>query len=102
MKQVPQITAEAAAQIAGAQLFDLDLLCEKSLLQQQHEGERYGMHSLVRQFAAEKLALRKREVEEVFVTHYFEFARTHQDDYDQLQPEWRNFSAAITKADMRI
>ena len=48
-------SAEAAQQVAGAGLADLDLLCEKSLLQQQHERERYAMHSLVRQFAVDKL-----------------------------------------------
>lgn len=91
-------TAEAAQQIAGAQVFDLDLFCEKSLLQQQHEGERYQMHSLVRQFAAEKLSIRKQEVEEAFVRYYFDYAQSSQDDYAQLSPEWNNFSAAIAKA----
>ncbi|MEZ4662978.1 MAG: hypothetical protein R2911_35975 [Caldilineaceae bacterium] len=91
-------TAEAAARVAGATLFDLDLLCEKSLLQQQHEAERYVMHALVRQFAAEKLAVRKRAVEEAFVEYYFGYARANHADYGQLQPEWSNFSGAITKA----
>ncbi|RMH40250.1 MAG: SARP family transcriptional regulator, partial [Alphaproteobacteria bacterium] len=47
--------AEAAAQVAGADLFTLDGLCEKSLLVQQPEQERYAWHTLVRRFAAEKL-----------------------------------------------
>ncbi len=88
----------ASAEVAGARLFDLDLLCEKSLLQQQHESERYAMHSLVRQFAAEKLAERTPEVEQAFVDTFYQFARAHRSDYLRLQPEWRNFLVAITKA----
>jgi len=91
-------SATAAAAVAGATLFDLDLLCEKSLLQQQPEAERYSLHSLVRQFAIEKLAMRTPAVERAFVDYYFVYARHHRDDYAQLQPEWRNFSAAITQA----
>jgi len=91
-------SATAAAAVAGATLYDLDLLCEKSLLQQQREAERYSLHSLVRQFAAEKLAVRTSEIERAFVDYYFVYARHHRDDYAQLQPEWRNFLAAVTKA----
>ncbi|MCB9433963.1 MAG: hypothetical protein H6668_18495 [Ardenticatenaceae bacterium] len=91
-------TAVAAAQIAGATLFDLDLLCEKSLLQQQHERERYAMHSLVRQFAAEKLGVEKTAVSWAFVNYYYQYATIYRHDYTQLQPEWGNFSAAITMA----
>lgn len=91
-------SADAARAVAGAHLDDLDWLCEKSLLQQQHEAERYGMHSLVRQFAADKLADRKAEVAQAFVAYYFAYACNHQDAYGQLQPEWRNFSVAINKA----
>lgn len=91
-------TADAAAEIAQATPFDLDLLCEKSLLQQQHEPERYGLHSLVRQFAAAKLASRTPELNRGFVRYFYQFAREHRADYAELQPEWRNFAAAITKA----
>jgi tetratricopeptide (TPR) repeat protein len=91
-------TAEAAAHIAGGLLFDLDVLCEKSLLQQQQEGERYTMHSLVRQFAGEKLGERRKEVEWKFVGWYLENAGIHQQNYPQLQPEWHNFLEAIRKA----
>ncbi|KAA3657220.1 MAG: hypothetical protein DWQ04_28720, partial [Chloroflexi bacterium] len=91
-------TAVSAAQVAGATLFDLDLLCEKSLLQQQHELERYEMHSLLRQFAADKLAIRTLEVDRAFVHHFYQFAHTHQNNYAQLQPEWRNLLTAVTKA----
>lgn len=91
-------SAEAAEHVAGANLFDLDLLCEKSLLQQQHEAGRYVMHSLVRQFAADKLANSTSEIVRGFVDYYYAFAREHQDDYAQLQPEWRNFAVGITKA----
>jgi tetratricopeptide (TPR) repeat protein len=91
-------TADAAAEIAQATPFDLDMLGEKSLLQQQHEPERYGLHSLVRQFAAAKLAEYTPELNRAFVRYFYQFAREHRADYAALQPEWRNFAAAITKA----
>ena len=91
-------TAAAASHIAGANLFDLDLLGEKSLLQQQHEPERYGLHSLVRQFATAKLADHTPELNQAFVTYFYQFAREHRGDYAALQPEWRNFAATIAKA----
>lgn len=91
-------SAIAATAVAGATLADLDLLCEKSLLQQQQEAERYSLHSLLRHFAAEKLAPRTPAVERAFVAYYLYFARTQQADYATLQPEWPNLAAAITKA----
>lgn len=91
-------SAEAAIAVAGATQFDLDLLCEKSLLQQQYETERYGMHNLVRQFAAEKLTEQTPMVERAFVGHLHRFARAHQAEYARLQPEWRNLLAGVTKA----
>jgi len=91
-------SAAAANAVAGATLDDLDLLCEKSLLQQQQEAERYSLHSLVRQFAAEKLASRTPAVKRAFIDYFYGFARTQQADYAALQPEWANFAAAITSA----
>ncbi len=91
-------SAEAAAAVADATLFDLDLLCEKSLLQQQIEPERYSLHSLVRQFAVEKLSTRTPAVERALFQYFYGFARDHRDEYAALQPEWRNFVTAITKA----
>jgi predicted ATPase/DNA-binding SARP family transcriptional activator len=91
-------SAHAAEQVAGATDLTLDLLCEKSLLQQQHEAERYLMHSLLRQFAAEKLATRTPEVNRAFVEYFYHFACEHGADYAALQPEWRNLAAAITHA----
>ena len=91
-------SAEAASAVAGATLGDLDLLCEKSLLQQQQEAQRYSLHSLVRQFAEEKRATRTGAIERAFVDYFYEFARTHQTDYAALQPEWPNLAAAISKA----
>ena len=91
-------TAAAAEQVAGATLADLDLLVEKSLLQQQAEPERYVMHSLLRQFAAEKLAARAPAIDHAFVTYYQQLARDHQAEYARLQPEWGNLAAAIAKA----
>ena len=91
-------TAVAAAHIAGAMLFDLDLLCEKSLLQQQHEHERYAMHSLVRQFAAEKLGEEKHDTELAYVNYFGEYAAVHQVDYAALRPEWGNLLTAVSQA----
>ncbi len=88
-------SAEAAAHVAGATLAELDQLCEKSLLHQQHEIERYAMHSLVRQFARSKLAQRERAVQHAFADYFHHFARAHQHDYAALQPEWGNLLAAI-------
>lgn len=90
--------AEAAAAVAGATLADLDLLCEKSLLQQQREAERYSLHSLLRQFAAEQLATRTPEIAGAFVAYFYGFAHAQQADYAALQPEWANFAAAIRQA----
>ncbi|MCK5921037.1 MAG: tetratricopeptide repeat protein, partial [Methylococcales bacterium] len=92
------VTAVAAAEVAGASLFVLDALCEKSLLQQQRESARYFMHSLVRQFAAEKLGDGETAVDHAFVDYFYQYAHDHQQTYEQLQPEWRNFLAGITKA----
>jgi tetratricopeptide (TPR) repeat protein len=90
--------AEAAAAVAGATLADLDLLCEKSLLQQQPEQERYSLHSLLRQFAAEKLATRTPDIERAFVDYFYQFACVQRADYAALQPEWASFAAAIRQA----
>lgn len=89
---------QAAQGVAGASLFLLDALCEKSLLQQQTEAERYSLHPLLRQFGAEKLAERTRQVEAAFVEYFHSFAQRHANDYPQLQPEWPNFAAAIAAA----
>lgn len=47
---------EAASQIADADRTDLGRLCEKSLLSYHSEQHRYTMHSVVRAFAAAKVA----------------------------------------------
>lgn len=91
-------TAAAAGQVAGATLADLDLLGEKSLLQQQTEPERYVMHSLLRQFAAERLAAGAPAIDRAFVAYYLQLARDHPAEYARLQPEWGNFLAAVAKA----
>ncbi|MCA9923404.1 MAG: hypothetical protein KC421_13580, partial [Anaerolineales bacterium] len=91
-------TAAAATKVVGAVLLDLDSLCEKSLLQQVHESERYSMHSLVRQFAADKLGTRKSDVVDAFVDYFYQFTRYHQEDYAALQPEWHNLLTAVTQA----
>lgn len=91
-------TAQAAGRVAGAALLNLDLLSEKSLLQQQQETERYALHSLVRHFAADKLATRTPEVNQAFANYFYQFACDYGGDYAQLQAEWPNLLAAIAKA----
>ena len=91
---------EAAAAIGGAALFDLDALCEKSLLVQQQEQERYAMHGLIRQFAMEKLRKggNSAEIDHAFVDFFYHYVGANQQDYAALAPEWGNFSAGIVKA----
>jgi predicted ATPase len=48
-------TAQAAGQVARASVRDLAALVDKSLLQHSVAG-RYGLHDLLRQYAAQKLA----------------------------------------------
>ncbi|MCB0077833.1 MAG: tetratricopeptide repeat protein [Anaerolineales bacterium] len=94
-------SATAALAIAGASLADLDTLCDKSLLQQESEAERYQMHSLLRQFTAEKLGARAPDVAQRFVDYFHRFAAANQQSYGPLQAEWRNLLAAITLAHRR-
>lgn len=90
-------TAVAALEIVDANQRDLTLLLDKSLLQQAG-SDRYAMHSLLRQFAAEKLSVGKTAVDQMFVDYFYQYARQHQEDYAQLQPEWRNFLTAVQRA----
>lgn len=91
-------SAEAAAAVAQATLFDLDTLCEKSLLMQDHESERYQLHALVRQFAGEKLGEGRTAVSQAFSDYYVHYANAHHTDYAALQPEWLNLSTAVATA----
>jgi predicted ATPase/DNA-binding SARP family transcriptional activator len=91
-------SAAAAEQVAGASRSDLDRLGEKSLLQQQPEAARYGLHNLVRQFAADKPAADRPAIERAFVDHFRHFARDYQANYAALRPEWGNLLAAVAKA----
>ena len=91
-------TAVSAQQITQATLFDLDTLCEKSLLQQQPEAQRYEMHSLLRQFAADKLANRTAEIERAFVAHFQQFVHENHENYAALQPEWGNLLTAVRQS----
>ncbi|MEZ4512084.1 MAG: BTAD domain-containing putative transcriptional regulator [Chloroflexota bacterium] len=91
-------TAVAAQNVADASLFDLDLLCEKSLLQQQHENERYSLHSLVRQFVAEKLGERVPIVARAFTDYFYQLVCEGRGDYGVLREEWGNVLTAVVKA----
>jgi ATP/maltotriose-dependent transcriptional regulator MalT len=59
---------QAAAQVAGASLSILAALVDKSLLRRE-PGERYRMHELLRQYAAERLAQSPEEATDAYVRH---------------------------------
>jgi tetratricopeptide (TPR) repeat protein len=56
-------TAEAAQQVAGASLEELDALVEHSLVRYDPKKERYDLHELVRQYGMEKLIIKGIETE---------------------------------------
>ena len=119
---------EAADEIAGASIFDLDILCEKSMLVQQLEEGRYLMHGLLRRFGEDKLGSgtsgdvtddgdargmhpvardskeqstknsQQLTVNERYIDYYYHFARRYGSDYAALGPEWDNFSVGIERA----
>ncbi len=66
-------TRQAARQVAGASLRQLRALVEKSLLQRDPQG-RYGVHDLLRQYAAQRLAEVDGEWEAVKDRHSAYFA----------------------------
>jgi tetratricopeptide (TPR) repeat protein len=57
----PGFSREAAVAVAGADLATLRALGEGGLLGSEAGGERYALHELVRQYAAERLAARRAE-----------------------------------------
>ena len=80
---------------AGDRLFSL----EGASLVQVEDG-RFQQHSLLADFACEKLE-ESGEIDEGYnrYSHYhLQFAQDHQHDYDILRPEWDNMMAAIEAA----
>lgn len=76
---------EAAAQIANASLSDLLLLSRKSLLRRR-ASDRYQVHELLRQFAAEKLSAQPDlhvSTEEKFCRYYAAFLTQHNEALKQ-------------------
>jgi len=70
-------TRQAAQQVTGASLRDLMTLVDKSLLQRDPAG-RYGIHELLRQYAAEKLGqapAEERTIRDRQCAYYAEFLR---------------------------
>jgi DNA-binding SARP family transcriptional activator/predicted ATPase len=63
-----RFSANAAAQIAAATVSDLSALVARSLVRYV-PGDRYQLHELLRQFAAEKLALQADEVAAISARH---------------------------------
>jgi len=81
---------------AEDRLFDLAAL---SLVTVREDGEqeRYQQHSLLADFAREKLA-GDVEAHAAMADYYRHFAETHQTDYLALQPEWDNMMAGMHTA----
>ena len=72
-------TTEAAIEVAGASYVLLSNLVDKSLLQRTEAG-RYGLHELLRQYGAEKLA----EVASLRANHAHFFATLHHQQEEAL------------------
>lgn len=100
--------AEAAEQIAGASLLVLAGLVDKSLLRL-NASERYEMHELLRQFAADKL-MESNETAEIEQSHFQFFlslaeqleqglfGSQHLVSLDRLEIEHDNFRASLNWA----
>lgn len=97
---------EAAEKVAGAPLSLLFTLLDKSLLRRSSSG-RFDMHTVLRQYVAEKLAQGADQVDAsgvVQVTqtrlaqYYLGFARQHRADYAALDEEWVNLRTGLQLA----
>ncbi|HSG26673.1 MAG TPA: tetratricopeptide repeat protein [Anaerolineales bacterium] len=91
---------EAAEQVAGADLFTLSSLFDKSLVQKTDEG-RYTLHDLLRQYAAERLDARgEREmVRDAHCAYYASLAANqkvsvYRGDHSQILVDLDNLRAA--------
>jgi predicted ATPase/DNA-binding CsgD family transcriptional regulator len=88
--------AEAAEQVAGASFADLAGLVEKSLIQLEATG-RFGMHELLRQYAAEKLEALG-EIEATYARHSRCFAELmSQHEAALKQPQQLEIMQAIER-----
>ncbi|MEM8860309.1 MAG: NB-ARC domain-containing protein, partial [Chloroflexota bacterium] len=92
--------AEALSAITNVGLFDLEdelySLAVLSLVNAAGEG-RYQQHPLLADFAAEKepnFDSRR----DGFVRYYLAFAQDNREQFERLEPEWANLSAAIERA----
>lgn len=103
---------EAAAEVAGAGLLELDALIGKTIIYRQ-PGERYGIHELLRQFAEEHLRESHRESVQIrfhHARHYLSRLKnlgcamlSYQQiqTLDLLEPDFDNIRAAwLTAAEM--
>jgi predicted ATPase/DNA-binding SARP family transcriptional activator len=87
---------EAAEKVAGAPPSLLFSLMDKCFLRRTTE-ERFEMHNLMRQYGVEQLEQggRADEIHARMAQYYLDFARRHQRDYAELEPEWGNLLAAM-------
>ena len=94
-------THEAAAYVTGATYTTLRGLLDCALIRQESSG-RFQIHSFVRQFGAEKLALSGEEsatrarMAAFFLAHAR--ANAEPERYKQLEPEWVNLLAGMASA----
>jgi predicted ATPase len=90
-------SAEAAADIVGATLKQLQALVNKSLMRDLGNG-RYEMHQLIRQFAAEKLNQHPTEAEQIARRHGSYYAEFLADNEKRIQ----GVDYLQAKADIRL
>ncbi|CAG0935046.1 Putative HTH-type transcriptional regulator [Thermoflexales bacterium] len=86
----------AAEKVTGAPLSLLFTLVDKSLLRVSAAG-RYDMHSLLRQYAAEKLAQSSQggAIQIRLLNYYRDYAQEHQHDYAVLEDERINVMTCL-------
>jgi DNA-binding SARP family transcriptional activator/predicted ATPase len=94
----------AAAEVAGLSLDALATLVDHSLIRLTAEG-RYGMHELLQQYGAEKLAAaaadEMKALEQRFIDYFLRLAEAHRDEYRLLAQESANILVAMARASGR-
>jgi predicted ATPase/DNA-binding SARP family transcriptional activator len=90
---------EAAVQVAGASLFTLSSLLDKSLLRRAANG-RYELHELVRQFAAAKLQTDAENEQRLSLSHCQHFAHFLEGQQMQLLGHGQRKALAAIKVEM--
>lgn len=87
---------DAANKVSGATVNVLDRFSDKSFVRRNAVG-RFRCHDLIRQFGQERLRENNEDAKAALAMSLYllEFARSHAMQYAELEPEWRNFLAAM-------